>query len=175
MKRASVRAALIVALTMVLVGLSAPAQALTNFDNAPNGAHYAQGSAEPVCTFNAATATLSCTGTQIAGVGNTNADLVVSVTSEFTGVCRNPGTNRKVVDPFTETESATIPTTLTPSRNGRLGVPSRTVNGTSEGEFLANFDCPNPNWEADVSDVNISWSYTLTFAGFGAPAISISG
>jgi hypothetical protein len=159
---------------MVLVGISAPAQATTDFGNAPSGAHYAQGSAEPVCTFNDATATLSCTGTQIAGVGNTNATLSATVTSSFTGVCHNPGTNKKIVDPFTDSDSASFTTPLFPSKNGRLVVPGVTVDGTSEAEFLADFDCPNPNWEAELSDVTISWSYTLTFAGFNAPVISIS-
>jgi len=168
------RAGFIIALTVVLAGFAAPAQAATDFDNAPQGAHYAQGSSEPECTFDSATAILSCTGTQIAGVGNTNADLVVSVSSEFTGVCRNPGTKRKIVDPFTETDDASVSVPLTAAKNGRLVVPSQTVDGTSEAEFLADFECPNPNWEADLTEADISWSYTLTFVGFDDPVISIS-
>ena len=151
-----------------------PVQAATNFGNAPSGAHYANGSSEPVCTFNAATADLSCTGTQIAGVGNTNATLAASVTSSFTGVCHNPG-NANVVDPFTDSDSASVSVPLFPSRNGRLGVPSVTVNGTSASEFQATFSCPNPNWTAEVTDATITWSYTVTFAGFSSPVISISG
>lgn len=168
-------------ISMLAVALGAlslsitPAQATTNFGNAPSGAHYAQGSAEPVCSFNEATATLSCTGTQIAGVGNTNAVLTVSVTSDFTGVCRNPGTNQKIVDPFTESDTASVSTPLTATKNGRLVVPSQTVDGTSAAEFLADFSCPNPNWTPDLTNADISWSYTLTFVGFNAPVISISG
>lgn len=152
----------------------APAQAATDFGNAPSGAHYANGYSEPDCTFNAATATLSCTGTQIAGVGNTNATLTATVTSSFTGVCHNPG-NYNVVTPFTRTSSASQSTPLYPSKNGRLVVPAVTVDGTSSSEFLATFSCPNPNWTAEVSNATITWSYTLTFAGFSDPAISISG
>ena len=91
------------ALITLSLGWAAPAQAMTNFDNAPNGAHYAKGSGEPVCDLSGLTVT--CTGTQIAGVGNTNATVSLSVTSTFTGVCHNPGTNDKVVDPFTESGS----------------------------------------------------------------------
>jgi hypothetical protein len=169
------RSIFVVALTMIWFGLSTvSAQAATNFGNAPSGSHYANGSAEPVCTFDAATATLSCTGTQIAGVGNTNATLRASVTSSFRGVCHNPG-NSNVVDPFTDSSSASITTPLFPSKNGRLVVPSVSVNGTSSSEFLATFSCPNPNWTAEVTDATITWSYSLTFAGFSAPAILITG
>jgi hypothetical protein len=161
------------AVALGVISLSmAPVQALTNFNNAPSGAHYASGSSEPVCTFNASTATLSCTGTQIAGVGNTNATLMASVASSFTGVCHNPG-NANVVEPFTDSSSASITTPLFPSKNGRLVVPSVTVNGTSTSEFLATFSCPNPNWTAEVTNATITWSYSVTFAGFSAPVISL--
>jgi len=48
------------------------AQAETIFENGPSGAHYAKGSAEPTCTVGA-DGSVSCTGTQIGGVGHTNA------------------------------------------------------------------------------------------------------
>ena len=164
------------AVVVATFGLTiAPAQATTDFGNAPSGAHYANRSSEPVCTFNATTATLSCTGTSISGVGNTNATLSATVSSSFTGVCHNPGTNDKVVDPFTESDSASVNVPLVPTRNGRLDVPSVTVDGTSSSEFLATFSCPNPNWTAEVTDATITFSYTLTFVGFNAPVISISG
>lgn len=151
----------------------APAQAATNFDNAPNGAHFAKGSGEPVCNLSGLTVT--CTGTQIAGVGNTNAQVSLTVTSTFTGMCHNPGTNKKIVDPFTESESSTTTAQLFPTRNGVLRVPAQTATGTSTQEFLDNFSCPNPNWTAEVNGTAISFSYTLTFAGFSEPAIWISG
>jgi hypothetical protein len=161
-------------LVVALGGLSltvAPAQASTNFDNAPNGAHYTKGSGEPVCNLSGLT--VSCTGTQIAGVGNTNATLVLSVTSTFTGVCHNPGTNDKVVDPFTESDTSTTTAQLLPSRNGVLRVPAESATGTSSADFLDSFSCPNPNWMPELTGVAISWSYTLTFAGFSEPAISL--
>ena len=62
----------------VAVGLAlaaVPALAVTNFNSntAPSGAHYRNGSSEPVCMINQTTDTVSCTGTTIGGVGNTAA------------------------------------------------------------------------------------------------------
>lgn len=151
----------------------APAQAATNLDNAPNGAHFAKGSGEPVCNLSGLTVT--CSGTEIAGVGNTDATVSLSVTSTFTGVCHNPGVNSKIVDPFTESDTTTTSAQLFPSRNGVLRVPGQTATGTSSAEFLADFTCPSANWTPEVTGVAISWSYTLTFAGFSQPAIWISG
>ena len=150
------------------------AQAVTNFDNAPEGAHYARGEAEPVCTVENDN-TVTCTDTAIAGVGNTNAFVELAVTRTFTGECRNPGSKEKVVDPFTESATTTDSAELTPSRNGRLTVDERSATVQSEEEFLDTFSCPNPNWEADVTDTGISYVYTLTFDGFTEPAIEITG
>ena len=151
-------------------GMSA-AQAETNFDNAPQGAHYTKGSGEPVCTLN--NLTVTCTGTEIAGVGNTNATVTLAVTSTFTGECQNPGSKDKVVDPFTESDTNTTSEVVTSTKNGRLNVPAQSETGESSAEFLADFTCPNPNWTPVVSGVAISYVYTLTFAGFTEPAIEI--
>src|SRR5215212_7801913 len=43
---------IIAVLSLLALALAAvPALAVTNFNNAPSGAHYRQGSAEPVCTL----------------------------------------------------------------------------------------------------------------------------
>jgi|SRR5215207_10033812 len=163
-------------LSMLLVAFSASAAlAVTtvNFDNAPQGAHFAQGQAAPVCTLNGLTVT--CTGTEIAGVGNTNATVNLAVTSTFTGVCHNPGVNSKIVEPFTETETTTTTSVITSTKNGRLIVPAQSATGVSSEAFLADFTCPNPNWTAEVTGTSISFVYTLTFAGFTEPAITVTG
>src|SRR5215218_7652611 len=90
------RLGLIAALALTFVGLSAGAAlAVTNFANAPSGAHYRQGSAEPVCTETTVpttgAVTVSCTTTTIGGVGNTNANLLLDVTGTANFVCHNPG------------------------------------------------------------------------------------
>src|SRR5215204_7475216 len=118
---------IIAVLSLLVTALAAvPALAVTDFSNAPSGAHFAQGSAEPVCTLDGLTVT--CTGTTIGGVGNTNATVNLAVTSTFTGTCTNPGGH--LVEPFTESETTTTSTTLTSTKNGRLIVPAQTATGT---------------------------------------------
>jgi len=171
----TLRRALILFAAMILAlatGMTA-AQAVTNFNNAPNGAHYAKGAGEPVCTLSGLTVT--CTGTAIEGVGNTNATVNLAVTSTFTGVCHNPGTNDKVVDPFTKSETTKTTSVITSTKNGRLVVPQQSATGTSSAQFLATFKCPNPNWTPEITGTSISFVYTLTFAGFTAPAITVTG
>jgi len=169
---------IIAVLALLVTALAAvPALAVTNFDNAPQGAHYRSGFGEPVCTFAEDGLTVDCTGTQIAGVGNTNATQTLAVTTTFTGTCQNPGVNRKTVDPFTESETTTTTTPLSPSRNGTLVVPATSATGTSSEEFEETFTCPNPNWEPTVASSDVSFTYTLLFAGFEPPnyAILITG
>src|SRR5215203_2937141 len=162
---------IIAVLSLLVTAFAAvPALAVTtvNFNNAPQGAHFAQGEAAPVCTLSGLTVT--CTGTEIQGVGNTNATVNLAVTSTFTGTCTNPGGH--LVEPFTEQETTT---TIQSTRNGALIVNPQTATAVSSEEFLANFECPNPNWTPTVSGTAISFVYTLTFAGFNQPAITVTG
>src|SRR5215207_10518547 len=115
---------IIAVLSLLVTALAAvPALAVTDFSNAPQGAHYARGSAEPICTISGTTVT--CTGTAIEGVGNTNATVVLSVTSTISGVCHNPGVNSMVVEPFSESITTSTSSTITSTRNGRLLVPAQ--------------------------------------------------
>jgi len=174
MKHTSCRAVIVAITSMLMMTFGvATAGAVTNFANAPQGAHYANGFGEPDCTLTGLT--VSCTGTEIAGVGNTNATVTLAVTSTFTGVCHNPGVNSKVVEPFTESETTTTSSVITSTKNGRLVVPAQTATGVSSEAFLADFTCPNPRWEPEVTGTAISFVYSLTFAGFTQPAIRITG
>ena len=170
---------IIAVLSLMALALAAvPALAVTNFDNAPSGAHYRQGSVEPVCTKTTVPTTgaitVSCTGTRIAGVGNTNADLDLAVTGTANFVCHNPG-NDNIVEPHSGTVSESTSTTLTPSRNGTLVVPAQSVTISPE-EAAAQFTCPNPNWREEFTGFSaLSFTYSLTFAGFDQPAILIEG
>jgi hypothetical protein len=170
---------IIAVLSLLAVALAAvPALAATNFNNAPSGAHYRQGFAEPVCTTSTVPTTgaisVSCTGTQIAGVGNTNADLSLAVEGTANFVCHNPG-NENIVEPHSGTVSESTSTTLTPSRNGTLVVPTQSVTISPE-EAAAQFTCPNPNWREEFTGFSdLSFTYTLTFLGFTEPAILITG
>lgn len=168
------RSGIIATLAILLVALTATtASAAVNFDNAPQGAHFAKGYGEPQCSLDGTTVT--CTGTQIVGVGNTNATVTLDVTSTIAGVCHNPGVNSKVVDPFSESVTESTSSLITSTKNGRLIVPAQSTTGVDSGDFLETFTCPNPNWTPEVTSNVLSFSYTLTFAGFSEPAIWITG
>src|SRR5215212_8963689 len=126
MKRLGFKFLLMAVLSVFVVALgTATAQAATNFNNAPQGAHYAKGASEPICTVSGTT--VSCTGTSIEGVGHTNATVKLSVTSTISGVCHNPGTNSKVVEPFSKSVTTSTSSELTSTKNGRLNVPAQTT------------------------------------------------
>ena len=165
------RAGIITTLAMLLMALSASvALAATTISpaNAPSGTHLQSGAigCEPDGL------TVSCTAFELAGVGNTNAFL--SLTATYSGVvdCRNHGGN--IVESHETTFDATNEATLTPSRNGRLRVGARSVSPDLD---LAE-PCPNPNWTPEFhagSPTLDSFTYTLTFAGFTSPYITITG
>lgn len=161
---------IIAVLALMALALAAvPALAVTNFDNAPSGAHYRQGFAEPVCTVNEATNTVSCTGTTIGGVGNTNADVSLSVTAQADLTCTNRGGN--LVEPHSSTVTDTTTDVAFSNRNGQIVIDpiSETI---TEGDVERAFTCPNRNWTEDVQDITITdFTYSVTFAGFDEPAI----
>jgi hypothetical protein len=170
---------IIAVLSLLALALAAvPALAVTNFANAPSGAHYRQGSAEPVCTETTVpttgAVTVSCTTTTIGGVGNTNADLLLEVTGTANFVCRNPG-NMNIVEPHSDAVEESVEATLVPSRNGQLIVPAQSVTITPE-DAAAQFECPNPNWTEQFTGFSdLAFTYSLTFVGFEEPAILITG
>jgi hypothetical protein len=157
---------------MALAIAAVPALATTNFNNAPGGAHYRQGFAEPVCTVNA-DRSVDCTGTTIGGVGNTNAFLDLDVTVSANLTCTNKGGN--VVEPHSGTFSDSVEATLRPSRNGQIVVGAVGTDPITNEDILRNFTCPNgKNWTDAISGTpTTSYSYTITFAGFTAPAITL--
>ena len=170
---------IIAVLALLVTALAAvPALAVTDFSNAPSGAHYRQGSAEPICTETTVpttgAVTVSCTGTTIGGVGNTNADLLLAVTGTADFVCHNPG-NENIVEPHSASVDESVEATLVPSRNGQLIVPAQSVTISPE-EAAAQFTCPNPNWTEEFTGFSdLSFTYSLTFVGFDEPAILITG
>jgi hypothetical protein len=170
---------IIAVLSLLVTALAAvPALAVTDFSNAPSGAHYRQGSAEPICTETTVpttgAVTVSCTGTTIGGVGNTNADLLLTVTGTADFVCHNPG-NENIVEPHSASVDESVEATLVPSRNGQLIVPAQSVTISPE-EAAEQFTCPNPNWTEEFTGFSdLSFTYSLTFVGFDEPAILIEG
>jgi hypothetical protein len=166
---------IITALSMLLLGLSASVASAVitetiNPANAPSGTHLQAGDIE--CTVGTDGLTVSCSDFELAGVGNTNATLALSATYSATIDCRNHGGN--IVESHETTFDDSVEVPLRATRNGRLRV----------GEVEASPDldlaepCPNPNWTPEFQPGTLtldSFSYTLTFAGFTAPYITITG
>jgi hypothetical protein len=51
------------------------------------------------------------------------------------------------------------------------------VSAPSQQQFLSQQTCPNPNWTPTLgSGITLtSFTYTLTFAGFSSPYITVTG
>ena len=148
---------------------------LTTFgpSTSPNGAHYQNGFGEPTCGISGVSVT--CTGTEIGGVGNTDATLELTVIAEATIQCRNKGGN--IVEVKSQVETDFNADDHTDVRNGTLYVSAFTVAGPTDAQFLAAATCPNGNWTKLMlgSPVVRSYDYELVFAGYNSSAISITG
>lgn len=162
-----------IAITTALAAPMASAAVVFNSSTAPSGAHLSQGSPAPGCTVNPTTLAISCNAYQIGGVGNTDADLVLTATYSATVTCTNRGGN--LVDVKTQTTSSNSGDALTDVRNGTLYVSAISVSAPTTQSFLDAATCPNGNWTkslANGSPALTSYSYTLTFEGYPAPAVS---
>jgi len=116
---------------------------------------------------------LRCTETAIGGVGNTDADLLLSVSYSATVQCRNNG--GKIVDVKTQVTAASSSDDDTDVRNGTLFVSAISSSSPSEQSFKDAARCPNGNWDKLISGTPSvsSYSYTLTFHGYSLPAITL--
>lgn len=141
--------------------------------NAPNGTHYKSGTAS--CSVSGTT--VNCTGYTLAGVGNINATAELDATYSATVVCRNSGGQLSDSQHQGTFPATTGPVPLHPDKNGNMTVPSLSVSAPTTAQFLAQQSCPNPNWTPEVSGgiTLVSFTYTLTFAGFSGAYITITG
>jgi hypothetical protein len=146
-------------------------------NTAPSGAHYGNtGPGQPTCSVAVDGFTVNCGGTVISGVGNIDADVVVSVSYSGTVTCTNHG--GQTVEVKTTTQSTTVlPDRVTTLKNGTMTVAGVTFGGDPTAALKANAACPNGNWTKDATNMAlVSFSYRLIFDGF-APnaAITITG
>jgi hypothetical protein len=154
----------------VAPGTYTPTADSFNSANAPGSSHLASGS--PSCTVTAAL-DVNCSAYVLGGVGHTNA--TVSLTASYTAIvdCFNHGTNRNnPVESHTTSFDATSTATVASARNGQLRVPAQSVSAGQVGQV-----CPNPNWTPAIRPGSLqlqSFTYTLTFAGFTSPYITIT-
>jgi hypothetical protein len=164
------------ALILLLAASSAFAATVVtvNFANAPTGTHFV-GDARPSCTVSSLV--VSCSSYELAGVGNTDATAALSTTYSATIDCENHG--GQIVEVHQESATVASSTGALHPKNGRLVVPSlSSAPAPTAAQFEAMASCPNPNWTAVAVQGSItlsSFTYKLTFVGFTAPAITITG
>jgi hypothetical protein len=156
-----------VALAAVAPGTYTPTADSFNPANAPGSSHLTSGS--PSCTVNA-DRSIDCSAYVLGGVGHTNADVSLTASYSATIDCTNKGGN--LVESHTSVFSDTSSGTVRSSKNGQLSVPAQSVS-----PFGAPQVCPNPNWTPSIRGGTVtlnSFTYTLTFAGFASPYITIT-
>jgi hypothetical protein len=143
--------------------------------NAPTGTHLQSGTIG--CTVNSSTLLVTCSSFQLNGVGNSNATGSLAATYSATVDCTNNG-GKLVPVKSTAQSSPTSTGSLSP-KNGSLIVPQLTSGPVpTAADFEAAATCPNGNWTKSVEGGTItlaSFTYTLTFAGFSGPYITITG
>jgi hypothetical protein len=178
MKRIFAIAALAVSALLLMASAASaqvdPGTYTATFDDAaaPSGTHVANNSDDPTCTVNA-DLDVDCSAFVLGGVGNTNATSSLVANYTATIDCNNPGNNRNNPIESHETSFSDSDTDqVFPGRNGQLRVPATGASAGSVGQV-----CPNAKWVPEIRDGTlelVSFTYTLTFAGFTSPYITIS-
>ena len=156
-----------VALAAVAPGTYTPTAGSFDPANAPGSSHLTSGTVQ--CVVNAAR-DVDCSPYVLGGVGHTNAVVSLSANYSATIDCTNHGGN--LVETHTATFSDSSGGTLTSSKNGQLRVPAQSASA-----FGAPQVCPNPNWTPSIHPGSLTlntFTYTLTFAGFTSPYITIT-
>jgi hypothetical protein len=151
----------------VAPGTYSPTAGSFNPANAPGSSHLASGT--PQCVVNAAL-DVDCSAYVLGGVGNTNATVSLAATYSATIDCTNKGGN--LVESHTSTFSDSSTATVASTRNGQLRVPAQSASAFSAPQV-----CPNPNWTPSIRAGTLTldtFTYTLTFAGFSSPYITIT-
>jgi hypothetical protein len=159
-------------MALALAAVPALAQTTTiNPANAPSGTHLQSGTIG--CTVNP-DLSVTCSSFELAGVGNTNANVSLVANYSATIDCNNPGNNRNnPIETHTATFSAGETFTAASTKNGRLRVDQADAN-----PFSAPQVCPNDRWIPEIRDGTLvlnDFTYSVTFAGFTSPYILITG
>jgi hypothetical protein len=156
------------ALAQVAPDTYTPTSDSFNSANAPGSSNLKSGT--PQCVVEAGTLDVDCSAYVLSGVGNTNATTDLSATYSAIIDCRNHGGN--VVESHETTFSSTGGQTLFPGRNGQLRVLAVSASAGDVEQV-----CPNPNWTPEIQPGTLvleTFTYTLQFAGFSEPYITIT-
>jgi hypothetical protein len=147
-----------------------------NAGGTPSGGHIQSGG--PITCVVGSDLSVICSGNgnyQINGIGNTNATAHLDATYEATVDCTNRGGN--LVEVKSQATGAGATDQTFKSRNGALTVTPITAGTPTDAAFEASATCPNGNWRKSVAPGEptlVSFTYTLTFAGFSTASVSIA-
>jgi hypothetical protein len=148
-----------------------------NAAGTPGGGHLQSGS--PIQCFVDASLNITCSsnGTYtINGVGHTNATATISAQYSATVDCTNNGGKLVPVKSTPQTSPATSGP-IASDRNGGLTVAPISSTAPTTQQFLDAATCPNGNWTKSLepgTPTLTSFTYTLVFAGFTTPSVSIT-
>ena len=146
-----------------------------NTTNTPGGGHLQSGTINCVVSVSLS---ITCSGSgayQINGIGNVNATATLSASYSATVDCTNKG--GKLVPVKSQVTGAPVSSGSLQPDNGKITVPQLTATIPSSADFVAGATCPNGNWTKSLAPGDptlVSFSYTLFFAGFSSPAVSIA-
>jgi hypothetical protein len=127
--------------------------------------HYKRGG-QPVCTINTVTGAATCSTGEVAGLGNADVLIVVTVTGSAGTFCHNPG-NNNIVPGQNPAEGSSTGTQLIDAdeiKNGTLvidAISTGPVTFTAPSSEEAG--CPNPGWSVTVDTANVEFSGFYSF------------
>ena len=151
--------------------------ALTNTTIAalPNGGHLQSGTVFCLVGGSLVVTCSSSGNYQINGIGNTNATANLDAVYEATVDCTNRGGN--LVEVKSQATGAGTTEVTIKSKNGSLTVTPISAQTPSDAAFESSATCPNGNWRKSVAPDDptlVSFVYTLTFANFSTPTVTIA-
>ncbi|KAL7755760.1 hypothetical protein ACKLNR_014287 [Fusarium oxysporum f. sp. zingiberi] len=132
----------------------------------PSGAHIKTGDESCTCSGT----TVNCDKFQLCGVGNRNANVLLTGSYSATVDCRNNG--GQVVPVKAQGVTSSSSTGSLQPRNGCLTVPKLSTTTPTASQFEKQATCPNGNWTPVLRPGTTSldsYTYTLTFAGCSSP------
>lgn len=114
--------------------------------------HYKKGG-QPVCTIEGDTA--SCGTGLVAGLGNADVRVTVSLGAVADTFCHNPGNSNIVPgqNPAEATGSTSVDLSADQIKNGTLTLPAISTTVTVPVPTAEGADCPNNNWTVTLGPV----------------------
>lgn len=117
--------------------------------------HYKKGG-QPVCTINNVNGTATCSAGTVAGLGNDDVRVTVSLSASAGTFCHNKGNPDNIVpgqNPATAVASSTLNFSPDQIKNGTLSIPPISVTVTVATPTADTAGCPNDNWTVTLGTV----------------------